>query len=414
MRLRVVCAAVCGLTGAGLVAGCEPPRVASTVAVSDSAGVRITTITVPPTDLEEWTLAPTPALVITGAESGDSAALAPVGSVRWHASGDIIIADLGASRLLVYDAAGTFVHALGRRGDGPGEFRYISVVTLLHADTVVTFDGSLRRLSYWHRRNGFARSVSLAAGASLDAWPADAWPWRDSMIVVLQLAITPKDSVPAGAGMRRWPMRAHLSLRDREGEVVATSPTFPGMYTGLYEGGDTRLPFSNQPFVAVGRDRVFFGSGEAYRISSLGSEFRTEGDVRWPAADEALSNAEVAAVLAETQALLSARLPPERLRELDKNFAPEILPKTRPAIGRILIDPEDRLWVERFEATRLGTRTQKPGDRWTVLGPGGRPVARVRLPSNTRLEAVQGQRALVVQRDSLDTETVAVYDLRRP
>ncbi len=220
------------------------------------------------------------ALGIAGAESGDSAALAPVGSVRWHASGHIIIADLGASRLLVYDAAGAFVHALGRRGDRPGEFRYISAVTLIHADTVVTFDGSLRRLSYWRRRNGFARSVSLAAGASLDAWPAEAWPWRDSMIVVLQLAITPKDSVPAGAGMRRWPMRAHLSLRDREGEVVATSPTFPGMYTGLYAWGDTRLPFSNQPFVAVGRDRVFFGSGEAYRIWSLASEFRAEGEER--------------------------------------------------------------------------------------------------------------------------------------
>ncbi|MBL8988305.1 MAG: hypothetical protein JNJ80_18680 [Gemmatimonadetes bacterium] len=414
MRLRAVWATVFSAVGAGLMAGCEPPRAADSVVVSDSAGLRVTTITVPPTDLEEWTLAPTPELVITGAESGDSAALAPVGSVRWDGSGDIIIADLGASRLLVYDAAGTFVQPLGRRGDGPGEFRSISAVSLMPGDTVVTFDGSLRRLSYWHRRNGFARSVSLAAGASLDAWPADAWPWRDSMIVVLQLAITPKDSVPAGAGMRRWPMRAHLSLRDREGAVVATSPTFPGMYTGLSEEGDTRLPFSNQPFVAIGRDRVFFGAGEDYRISSLAPEFRTEGEFRWPAADETLSAAEVAAVRAETEAVLRARLPPERLRRLDQNFAPEILPKTRPAIGRVLVDQEDRLWVERFEATRLGTRTQKPGDRWTVLLPNGRPVARVRLPSNTRLEAVQGQRVLVVQRDSLDTETVARYDIRRP
>ena len=51
MRGRALCAAICGLIGAGLVASCEPPRAGGGVAVSDSAGLRITNITTRPTDI---------------------------------------------------------------------------------------------------------------------------------------------------------------------------------------------------------------------------------------------------------------------------------------------------------------------------------------------------------------------------
>jgi hypothetical protein len=59
--------------------------------------------------------------------------------------------------------------------------------------------------------------VNLADAGSLESFPADAWPWRDSLIVVFQLSVTPQESVPASSGVRRWPMRAHLTLRDATG-----------------------------------------------------------------------------------------------------------------------------------------------------------------------------------------------------
>ncbi len=404
------------LVGTCLLASCETRPAETPIAdVTDSAGVRVTRITARPADLVEWTLAPGPDRVLTGVETGDSSALSPTGAVRWLARGDIVVVDLGATRILVFDSAGTYRRALGRRGDGPGEFRSIGAVSVLPGDTLTAFDGALRRLSYWHPDAGFIRSVSLGDSGSLDAWPAEAWAWRDSLVVVLQLAITPRDSVPPGAGVRRWPMRAHLTLRDGAGRVIATSPTFPGMYTGVYDGGDTRLPFSNQPFAAMGRDRVYFGSGQAFRLSYLAADFASPGELRWPAQQEALSATEVAAVRAETEAVLATRLPAARLGgALDEEFAPEILPSARPAIGRVFVDDEERVWIERFEATRLGTRTQKPGDQWTVLQRDGRPVARLRLPPAMRLEAVRGNEVLVVRRDSLDVETVARYGLVRP
>ena len=379
--------------------------------VSDSAGIRITSIGVRPESLPEWTLESVPLRVLTGTETGDETAFAFVGPVRFLANGGLVVGDVASSRLLVYDPAGGFVRSFGRRGDGPGELRRLESITISSGDTLTTFDPSLRRISFWHPDSGFLRSVSVADGGSLESWPADAWPWMDSLLVVFQLAITPQDSVPAGSGVRRWPMRAHLTLRDTTGRILKTSPPFDAMYTGLYERGDTRLPFSNRPFVVVARDRIYFGSGDAFQVAYLDTTFKTTGEIRWPARHEALTKEEVERVRSEAIALLSRRpLPPNPFA---MNFAPEILPVSRPSIGRVFIDQSGNLWIERFEATRLGTAVQVPGDQWSILRPDGQPIAILKLPAMTRLEDVRGDDVVVVRRDSLDVQTVAVHRLRR-
>ncbi|MGH7695797.1 MAG: 6-bladed beta-propeller [Gemmatimonadaceae bacterium] len=380
----------------------------------DSAGVRITTINASPSALDEWALAPATDLTLTGAETGDSAAFAYVGASRWLSDGRIVVVDAEARRLLLFDDKGRLVKTLGRRGAGPGEFRNVSSVTVLPGDSLLTFDRSLRRLTVWHPESGYVRGMPVG-GTSLESWPEDAWLWQRGNVVVLQLSITPQDSIPPGAGgVRRWPMRARLTLLDTSGRALGSSPQFDGMYTGIYERGDTRLPFSNRPFAAVGRDRIYFGSGATFALAYLNSEFAAVGELRWPAQREDLSQAEVAAVKAEAVALAGTRVPPDQLvRPFEINFAAQILPRERPAIGRVFVDHNDRLWVERFEATRLGSSLQKAGDRWTVLNRDGAPVARLRLPSATRLEDVRGTRALLVVRDSLDVQTVVVREIRK-
>ncbi len=383
------------------------------ITIVDSAGVRITTINLSPSALDEWTLAPTSDLTLTSAETGDSSAFARIGSARWLSDGRIVVVDAEARRLLLFDAKGTLLKVMGRRGAGPGEFRNVASVTLLPGDSILTFDTSLRRLTVWHPDNGYVRSMPVG-GTSLESWPADAWLWQGGRLVVLQLSITPQEAIPPGAGVRRWPMRARLTLQDASGRALGSSPEFDGMYTGLYERGDTRLPFSNQPFAAVARDRVYFGPGASFALAYLNSDFVPAGELRWPSHRENLTPAEVQAVKAEAVALAAGRVPPDQAaRPFEINFAAQILPKERPAIGRVFVDHEDRLWVERFEATRLGSRIQKAGDRWTVLSRDGAPVARLRIPDAARLEDVRGTRALLVVRDSLDVQTVAVREIAR-
>ena len=384
---------------------------ASQVETTDSAGIRITTVTAVPESLPVWTLENEPRRVLSGQETGDETAFAFIGPVRFLSNGELVIGDVASGRVILYDAQGAFVRFLGRRGEGPGEIRRLESINVTLGDTVTTFDPGLRRLSFWRPDSGFLRSVSLADGGSLESAPADASPWRDSLLVVLQWSTTPQDSVPPGTGVRRWPTRMHLLLRNASGAVLSRSAPFEGMYTGLVQNGDIRLPFSHRPFVALGRDRVYFGSGDRFEVSWLDDSFRPSGIIRWPAREERLTSAEVDSVRAEAIALISRRpLPPNLFAN---NFSPDILPANRPSIGRVFVDAERRLWIERFEANRMGTAVQKPGDQWSILRDDGLPIAILRLPPHTRLEDVRGDDVVVVRRDSLDVQSVAVHRIKR-
>lgn len=391
--------------------GCDHNTNEVTTIARDSAGIRVVDVLSQPSSLSQWTLDPVPLRVLTGMETGDEVAFAFVGPVRFLKDGGLVVADVASSRLLIYSSDGRYARALGRRGDGPGEMRRIESVTVDSSGVIATFDPSLRRLSYWSLETGFLNGVTIAESGSLESWPADVLPWRDSLLVVFQLAITPQESLPPASGLRRWPMRAQVTLRDSAGRVLKPSPTFEGMYTGLDERGDTRLPFSNRPFVAPATDRVYFGSGDSFRIAWLDTAFNTSGEIRWPVRDERLTSQEVEGVRREAIALISRRpLPPDPFA---RSFAPEILPENRPSIGRVFVDDSGLLWVERFEATRLGTAVQMPGDQWSILRDDGQPVAILNLPPKTRLEDVRGDNVIVVRRDSLDVQTVAIHRLKR-
>lgn len=392
-----------------LVACGEEP---ATVSARDSAGIRITTIGLRPTAVPEWHLLDPPLVQLTGAEAGDTAAFANVTAVRWLPSGRLVVADAGARRLLVYDSTGAFVRSLGRAGDGPGEFRRIATVTAMPGDSIAVFDATHRRVSVWHPEVGPVRSVTLTGETSLDDFPQQAWPWGDSLIVVQHLAVMPLDSVPPANGVRRWPQRARLTLRHATtGALLRRGPSFDGTYTGLVEQGDVRLPFAHRHFVAVGRDRVCYGSGARFVVTCLGTDFEPVAELHWPRHEERLTKQEVDRLRAESRATARGNSSPAPRNS--PHFAREILPEIRPAIGRLLIASDGSFWVERFEPIRMGASALPPGDRWTILTADGRPHARLVLPGATQLEDVRGERVVVVHRDSLGVQRVTVHAVGR-
>ncbi|MGQ0641338.1 MAG: 6-bladed beta-propeller [Gemmatimonadaceae bacterium] len=380
----------------------------------DSSGVALTTIMTSSSSVPQWTLSRAPVLKLSGTETGDSLAFANVGHVRFLSNGGIVVGDNAANRLLLFDSTGAYLRSLGRQGDGPGEVRFVTSLNVLPGDSLTTFDGRLRRLTIWHPQRGFVRAIPVG-GSSDESWPDDAWLWRDSLVILRQHTITPLGAIPAGAGVRRWPTRGHLTLHDTTGRVLATSPEFEAMYSGPHETGDTRLPFSHRAFTAVARQRIYFGAGDRFSLSYLDANFAWAGEIRWPSQHEPLTAEEVAAVRSEAEALAVARMPLDRARaRLANSFASQILPDERPSIGRVIVASDGTLWIERFEAVRLGAAIQKAGDRWSVLNSEGLPLGRVTLPANARLEAVRDTHALLVERDTLDIQTVTVRVIVRP
>jgi hypothetical protein len=81
------------------------------------------------------------------------------------------------------------------------------------------------------------------------------------------------------------------------------------------------------------------------------------------------------------------------------------VPDTKPAHGPILLDEQNRLWVQRLPAAG-------EAPRWDVLGSEGDYVGHVRLPMvvNAVLRSVRADR-VAVSAELAGVPTVIVYDL---
>jgi hypothetical protein len=67
-------------------------------------------------------------------------------------------------RILIFDKRGNLIKALGRRGDGPGEFKYPMALAIDNKNLILVLDFSLRRISKFSEDEGFLDSFILSGG----------------------------------------------------------------------------------------------------------------------------------------------------------------------------------------------------------------------------------------------------------
>src|SRR5690606_17178959 len=108
-----------------------------------------------------------------GSVDGPGALSGPVASIAVDSKGRYYVADhLQNYQILVYEPNGKFRGIIGRRGEGPGEYRNIASVHIGPGDTLHVFDGGTRRYTVlgpdWSvvRMRPFPGSVIEAASTS--------------------------------------------------------------------------------------------------------------------------------------------------------------------------------------------------------------------------------------------------------
>ncbi|MDP1859864.1 MAG: 6-bladed beta-propeller [Gemmatimonadaceae bacterium] len=111
----------------------------------DSAGIEIVTNDASAwREGSAWTLDTQPALTIAFDDRTNSGPTDVAGAVRLS-NGNVVVASAQALRLEVYDRAGRFLRTIGRRGDGPGEFRAITRIWRMRGDSLLLFEGGMTR-----------------------------------------------------------------------------------------------------------------------------------------------------------------------------------------------------------------------------------------------------------------------------
>ena len=87
---------------------------------------------------------------------GTPSEISQVGGIATDHAGHVYVLDAGSTRVLEFDSAGSFIRAIGRKGDGPGEFQWGMLAVV--RDTLVLQDGGEARMSLFDSTGRYIRS----------------------------------------------------------------------------------------------------------------------------------------------------------------------------------------------------------------------------------------------------------------
>lgn len=386
---------------AALVA-CAPRGDAPGPVTTDSAGVSIVSSAAQAWPAATgWRIDPAPSLDI-GVESGEEPyQLNRVFDAMRLPDGSVLVGNSGSSEIRVYGADGRYRRAIGRRGNGPGEFSELSSVRFnrLPDGTIVAYDGGNLRVHHFDSSGTYLRTVRI--GSTPDGLRAfyqgafDDGTW-------LTLALNPE--------LRNEPGMYLLSSQQfmrysAEGGPLNSLRAVQGRVRFVLQHGSSVtfpfVPFTHEPIArAVGQRLVVVPSGEP-AFEEMDADGRLVRIVRLSVDLERTADA----YPRYRQASLASMDSAQRARYEHFYGLPHALPEYVPAFQGILADDERNLWLERY---------RMPGEtasRWEVVTAEGAWLGQVPAPPGLRLFQVGRDFVLGRHLDSLGVERVRIHRL---
>lgn len=400
-------AAVGLLLGSLLASACEtaPPEPVTT---RDSAGVAITRSNLPVWDVEtEWFVdAEEPRLVVGGLVGQRPYEFTTVGDARILDSGQLLVTHCSnPPELRLYASDGGFVRTLGGPGSGPGQCNFI-LHSWLAADTVILYDPSLARITYFPLGRGAPRVLDLDAAGLGDV--EDNAPLWTSRFGDGTLLGRPNRPGPVVDGRSRAPfpyVRLHTgSFRlDTLLQVRGTEYVVEGLGTPRE---DIRpVLFSPFTHALAHGGTLYVADSESFWIEARrpdGTLLRRFGRTWEPVAidrrfRQRYQNQQIAAATTSQRAATR--------REMARAVFADHFPAHE---GELIVDPDGNLWV-------MHVRVPGESDRgWSVFDPDGRWLGDVRVPTELRVTDIGADYVVGVWRDEAGVQAIRVYDLVKP
>jgi hypothetical protein len=384
---------VAGTLGA-LLTACSSVDKQPSFVVRDSAGVSIVESRTP-----QWAAG-------AGWRIGDaSVRFEPVevaavfGAVRLD-NGTTVLGDESTARLLFFGADGVLKRAVGRRGDGPGEFRLPQFLGRAD-DTVWVYDYAQHRVTRFNVDGDLIDVVNLtppipsalALGRLADGSLVFMGQWhtgvarnaqglmRDTIVVVSYRNGIQADTVATMEG------REFVQVADETGRMV--------MSAAIYARRASATPW---------RDGIVLGAQTDYSLRVVSPDGLERQSIRWAGPNLVLSPADVAEWI-DAQVETAPSADRDRLRAM---YTTSPVPVQRPAYSVLLADGSGNLWV----AEHPGPHAQP--SRWDVFAPNGRWLGAIATPDRFRVLDLGRDWVLGVRLDSLDFERLELRSLHTP
>ena len=397
------------------VAGCGGGGDGGAAVTRDSAGIAIVENSGPVwTAGQEWKV---DSVVLDIGGDVDSVS----GPVRLG-DGRLAIANAGSHEVRVYDASGAQVHASGRAGDGPGEYRMLAGIWRGPGDSLLVSDFMARRVSVLDRDAKFARSFSLGGntgglmpvGGRIEFAIPQGW-FADGSVVGVTMNFTLNQA-------KQGPYRDTVSaLRyGPDGAVRDTIARFPGAemeQMSMSMGGQSfsapmAVPLGRQTVTAAQGNRFYLAQNDAWEIEVRDLDGRLVRLIRVRADARPLTPDLIAAhrksQLEQMEAIPAMRsMPPAFKTQITARIEQAKYPATLPFLSSLLVDSEGHLWAQ---------EVPPPGDEtatYAVFDDSGRLLGRVTMPEDFRVGSVGADAVYGVWKDADDVEHVRAYRLRK-
>lgn len=307
------------------------------------------------------------------------------------------------AQFVVVDSTGRRVGALGRGGEGPGEYRVPTQIITLPGDTLLVYDVARRKAILFDPSGHLLGERRFPTAAGSTAPPPILGAFHDGRTVH---RILPFDlRRPEGSD----PMDFHWML-----PIVALTPGGSQYDTLLVSTGEAMFAsnegprpvgYGVRPEVAVGPAQLWYAPSKRFEIERRGTAGALQQIIRVAATPRAVTATDRRARIQATQAewrRLATRRPggteepsfKKRMAEVEKmQFAREV-----PVLGEIRVDQTGRLWV----------RVNGPADEETIsfaiFGQTGELQYRAALPKGVVIDI--GTDRLLLRREDPETGIV--------
>jgi hypothetical protein len=318
-----------------------------------------------------WRIDARPILDI-GAESEDTVETftSVVGATR-APDGGLIVADMKDHELRYFTPAGRFQRAVGRQGDGPGEFQYLLRI-LRCGDSLYEIEGGTGKWSVFSVAGKFVRNFTLAMPPTSSRYPyrfacnaagqTINYDWErhgderhgEFRSMVPFWIANPDGSIRASLGI--FPGDERFGELDHNGRLAGTAPH----------------PLGKSTVTAIGRTRAYIGTADSFSILVFDLNGHRIGTLNTPRTNLKTTPADISRFWSIDTVGKSDGYRQSELRR----FAEVKFPATVPAYAALLVDRDDDLWVQNYP---------RPTDRmshWVVFNQAGSLLATIDLPLN--------------------------------
>jgi hypothetical protein len=343
---------------------------------------------------EEWGLGAELEILAGALDSPPESSFDQVAGVARFQDGEIVVLDGGMnSRITVLSPSGEFLRTIGRNGEGPGEFGWVTSVQAGADDSLFVFDAGLQRLTVFSPDGSSVRSADYrpVEGERLRTVThlgGNTWLGR-GMDTPLQAPLNQivQDTIILGL----------LDPTLEQLDLVATLPSL--MSTGISIGGQIGLgaaAFTPIALHATSGGCIFVSTADTSSIQVYSSDGEYLKSFEGPGARRPVTREHV-------EDFVENRLrgaPEDQQRVFRPAFLDAAHAESLPYYFQMLADPWGYLWLQEYSPP-VGL-----GSHWYVVTPTGRVVTEFVLPASIRVYGIDEDGLLGMKRGEFDEEMI--------